>query len=107
VPWAVVFPNGGPAPRHPSQLYEALLEGIVLFIVLWIVANKVPAARRPGFVTGVFLVGYGLARILAEFYREPDSFLGYLIGGATMGQLLSIPMVLVGLAFMWLAKPRP
>ena len=107
VPWAVVFPNGGPMPRHPSQLYEALLEGIVLFIVLWWVANKVPAAKRPGFVTGTFLVGYGIARIIAEFYREPDAFLGYLIGGATMGQLLSIPMVLVGLAFMWLAKPRP
>lgn len=107
VPWAMVFPTGGPVPRHPSQLYEALLEGLVLFVVLWLVARKVPAARRPGFLTGTFLVGYGVARIIAEFFREPDAFLGYLIAGATMGQLLSIPMVLVGLAIMWLAKPRP
>jgi phosphatidylglycerol:prolipoprotein diacylglycerol transferase len=107
VPWAMVFPGAGPLPRHPSQLYEALLEGVLLFIAIWLVANRVPAAKRPGFLTGTFLVGYGLARIVAEFFREPDDFLGFLIGGATMGQLLSVPMVLAGLAFMWLAKPRP
>jgi phosphatidylglycerol:prolipoprotein diacylglycerol transferase len=106
LPWAVIFPNGGPLPRHPSQLYEALLEGVVLFIVLWLVANRADAAKRPGFLTGTFLVGYGLARITAEFFREPDNFLGYLIGGATMGQLLSIPMVLAGIALMVLAKKR-
>ena len=105
VEWAVVFPRDPlQVPRHPSQLYEAALEGILLFIIL-AVAVRSPAVRaRPGMVSGLFLIGYGLSRIIVEFYREPDPQLGFLWGGATMGQLLSIPMVLIGL---WLAlRPR-
>ena len=108
VPWAMVFPRD-PAgiPRHPSQLYQALLEGVLLFAIVYSL-SRVPRLRaRPGFLTGAFLVGYGLARITGEFFREPDSFKGYLIGGATMGQLLSLPMVLVGLAFVAYALTRP
>ncbi|HEY0833074.1 MAG TPA: prolipoprotein diacylglyceryl transferase [Azospirillum sp.] len=101
VPWAMVFPRDPQqVPRHPSQLYEAALEGAVLFVVLAVIV-RLPAVReRPGVVSGVFLAGYGLSRIIVEFFREPDPQLGFLWGGATMGQLLSIPMVLVGL---WLA----
>ncbi len=98
VPWAVVFPFAGPEPRHPSQLYEAALEGLVLLAVMQALAwgrGRDPAER--GLPGGVFLMGYGLCRIFVEFFREPDFQLGYLIGGATMGQLLSIPMVLAGL----------
>lgn len=104
VPWAMVFPNGGPLPRHPSQLYEAALEGLVLFIVLWLLRRHWPTARRPGFLTGAFLAGYALARITVEFFREPDEFLGFLFAGATMGQLLSLPMLLLGIVFMATAK---
>jgi phosphatidylglycerol:prolipoprotein diacylglycerol transferase len=101
VEWAVVFPRDPlQVPRHPSQLYEAALEGVVLFIIL-AVAVRNPAVRaRPGMVSGLFLIGYGLSRIIVEFFREPDPQLGFLWGGATMGQMLSIPMVLIGL---WLA----
>ena len=96
VPWAMVFPNGGPEPRHPSQLYQAFMEGLVLFALLqWLV--RVPALRaRRGFLTGVFIAGYGVARIIGEFFRQPDAHLGFLFAGATMGQLLSVPMLLVG-----------
>jgi phosphatidylglycerol:prolipoprotein diacylglycerol transferase len=108
VPWAMVFPRDPSGiPRHPSQLYQALLEGVLLFAIVYSL-SRVPRLRaRPGFLTGAFLVGYGLARITGEFFREPDSFKGYLIGGATMGQLLSLPMVLVGLAFVAYALMRP
>jgi len=100
VPWAMVFPGGGPLPRHPSQLYEAALEGIVLFTVLaWIIRRG--ALRRPGLVIGVFAVGYGLMRSFAELYREPDPQLGFLWGGLTMGMLLSIPLLLAGIGFIW------
>lgn len=107
VPWAMVFPRDPSGiPRHPSQLYQALLEGVLLFAIVYSL-SRVPRLRaRPGFLTGAFLVGYGLARITGEFFREPDSFKGYLIGGATMGQLLSLPMVLVGLAFVAYALTR-
>ena len=101
VPWAMVFPTGGPDPRHPSQLYEALLEGLVLFVLLWLLRRFSPAARQPGFITGAFLAGYGIARIVGELFREPDAHLGFLPGGTTMGQWLSVPLVLVGL---WLAR---
>jgi phosphatidylglycerol:prolipoprotein diacylglycerol transferase len=97
VPWAMAFPGGGPEPRHPSQLYEALLEGVVLFLVLYALVRYANALARPWFVTGAFLVGYGIARILAELFREPDSHISYLALGTTMGQLLSLPMVAVGL----------
>jgi len=98
VPWAMVFPAGGPVARHPSQLYEAALEGLVLFLVLWALVRFTDVRDRPGFLTGIFYAGYGLARIAIEFVREPDVQLGFLLGGATMGQLLSVPMVLGGAA---------
>ena len=88
VPWAMVFPNGGPEPRHPSQLYEALLEGIVLFLVLHVLARRTDARLRYGLLSGVFLIGYSLSRLAVEFVREPDAHLGYLGGLVTMGQLL-------------------
>ena len=96
LPWAMIFPNGGPVPRHPSQLYEALLEGLVLFTVMFALSRRESLRARFGWLTGAFLIGYGLARSTGEFFREPDLFLGYLIGGATMGQLLCIPMLIVG-----------
>ena len=100
VPWAMVFPNGGPLPRHPSQLYEAVLEGIVLFIIVNGLERFTRIRERPGALSGVFLIGYGIARIIAEFFREPDAFLGFLAFGLTMGQILSLPFVLVGLVLL-------
>src|SRR3974390_3418816 len=99
VPWAMIFPNGGPLPRHPSQLYEATLEGVVLFIVLAI-AMRLGALMRPGLVIGIFAVGYAIARTTWEFFREPDVQLGFLWQGTTMGMLLSIPLFLAGVAFI-------
>jgi phosphatidylglycerol---prolipoprotein diacylglyceryl transferase len=104
-PWAMVFPGAGPLPRHPSQLYEATLEGIVLFLVLML-AIRLGALRRPGLIIGIFAVGYGLARITSEFFREPDPQLGFLFGGTTMGMLLSIPMMLAGAGFIAYALRR-
>jgi phosphatidylglycerol:prolipoprotein diacylglycerol transferase len=95
VPWAVVFPNAGTEPRHPSQLYEAGLEGVFLFTIL-LIASRVGALRRPGTIGGLFVAGYGLARIASEQFREPDAHIGFLAGGLTMGMLLSLPMVLAG-----------
>ncbi|WP_291855927.1 prolipoprotein diacylglyceryl transferase [Bradyrhizobium sp.] len=95
VPWAMVFPNGGPLPRHPSQLYEAALEGILLFAVLAVMV-RMGALKRPGLILGSFSAIYGLARIAGEFFREPDPQLGFLWGGLTMGMLLSVPMILAG-----------
>jgi phosphatidylglycerol---prolipoprotein diacylglyceryl transferase len=108
VDWAMIFP-GDPdhLPRHPSQLYEAFLEGIVLFLVLWALQRFVGARRRQGLLTGVFLAGYGLARITVEFFRQPDAQLGFLFAGATMGQLLSIPLVVIGVWLVARAKPAP
>lgn len=98
VPWAFVFPNGGPEPRHPSQLYEALLEGLVLFALLRVFTHALGGLARPGLVAGVFIAGYGAARILVEFFRVPDAHIGYLAGGwLTMGMVLSLPMVMLGL----------
>lgn len=105
VPWAFVFPNGGPLPRHPSQLYEAGLEGIVLFAVL-VFAWQRGALRYPGMIGGLFVGGYGLARIVSEFFREPDAHIGYLTGGLTMGMLLSLPMLLVGAIAILVARRR-
>lgn len=104
VPWAMVFPNAGPVPRHPSQLYEALGEGILLFLLLALIV-RAGGFRRPGLVAGVFGIGYGVARIVCEFFREPDPQLGFLFGrsvdalsgGITMGMLLSLPLILAGL----------
>lgn len=108
VDWAMVFPDpaAGPFPRHPSQLYEAATEGVLLFVLLmW--AVRMGALKRPGLVTGLFGVGYGFSRIFCEFFREPDPQLGFLFGGATMGMLLSLPLVIAGLIFIvrgWRAK---
>ncbi len=99
LPWGVFFPNGGPEPRHPSQLYEAALEGALLFVVLRILVAR-GGLKRPGLAIGVFLLGYGLARMLVELVRVPDEQLGYLLGPVTMGMLLSAPMALVGLALV-------
>ena len=96
LPWAMIFPNGGAIPRHPSQLYEALLEGLVLFLVMFALSRRETLRMRSGWLSGAFLIGYGIARITGEFFREPDVFLGYLIGGVTMGQLLCIPMLIAG-----------
>jgi len=103
VPWAMVFPGAGPLPRHPSQLYEALLEGLVLLAVLAVLI-RLGALKRPGTVIGVFALGYGAARLFCEFFREPDPQLGYLWGGLTMGMLLSLPLMLAGIAFLWAAR---
>jgi phosphatidylglycerol:prolipoprotein diacylglycerol transferase len=105
VPWAMVFPRGGPDPRHPSQLYEAALEGVVLFIVLGLLM-RFGALKRPGIVTGAFALGYGIARITCEFFREPDAQLGFLWGGLTMGMLLCIPLMLAGIAVLAVALAR-
>ena len=103
VPWGMVFPNGGALPRHPSQLYEAFLEGLVLFIILWIYTNK----PRPTMgATGLALLCYGCFRFFVEFYRLPDAHLGYLVlDWVTMGQILSTPMIIIGAAmFYWAHK---
>lgn len=100
VPWAMAFPRGGPDARHPSQLYEAALEGLALFALLYVLQRYTGAMKRHGLLGGVFLIGYGLSRIVAECFREPDVQIGFLMGGVTMGQILSVPMVLAGL---WLA----
>lgn len=97
LPWAMIFPNDPlHLPRHPSQIYEMLLEGVVLFAVMFALSRRERIRARFGCLTGTFLLGYGLARITSEFFRQPDFYLGYLIGGATMGQLLSIPMLFIG-----------
>jgi phosphatidylglycerol---prolipoprotein diacylglyceryl transferase len=101
LPWGMVFPDAGPVPRHPSQLYEALLEGVALFAILWIFSRK---PRPTGAVCGLFLVGYGVFRFLVEFVRLPDAHIGYLaFGWLTLGQVLSLPMIAVGLLVMTLA----
>lgn len=126
LPWGVIFPGAaaqdcpgiiGPCARHPSQLYEAGLEGVLLGLILWALVHA-GGLRRPGLAFGVFLAGYGLARMFVELFRmadaqfiTPDNPLGHVIGGPviglTMGQLLSLPMVLIGLAFIWRARTRP
>ncbi|MBN9582976.1 MAG: prolipoprotein diacylglyceryl transferase [Afipia sp.] len=109
LPWAMVFPNGGPLPRHPSQLYEAGLEGVALFILLALLI-RAGALKRPGLIIGAFATCYGLARITGEFFREPDPQLGFLWGGLTMGMLLSVPMIVAGVIFMvaaWRRGPQP
>jgi phosphatidylglycerol:prolipoprotein diacylglycerol transferase len=105
VPWAMVFPNGGPIPRHPSQLYEAALEGIVLFMALAVLV-RAGALKRPGTVAGTFALGYGVARIICELFREPDAQLGFLWGGLTMGMLLCVPLMLAGIAVLTVALTR-
>ena len=108
VQWAMLFPRGGPLPRHPSQLYQAFFEGVLLVLLVVAVWKLTDGRRRPGLLTGVFCAGYGVARIAGEFFREPDAHLGYLWGPLTMGMLLSVPMIVFG---GWLiarayAKPK-
>jgi phosphatidylglycerol---prolipoprotein diacylglyceryl transferase len=108
VAWAMIFPDprAGGIPRHPSQLYEAGLEGIVLFTVLLLALRFLDSLKRPGELGGIFLMGYGAARITAEFFREPDANLGFLFAGATMGQLLSLPMIVAGAWLIWRARRK-
>jgi phosphatidylglycerol---prolipoprotein diacylglyceryl transferase len=103
VPWAMVFPQGGPQPRHPSQLYEAFLEGLVMFVVLWIYKDK---KKRDGDVLALFLVLYGVFRIFCEIFREPDLQLGYFLGIISMGQILSMFMIAIGLGLKFVYLPR-
>jgi phosphatidylglycerol:prolipoprotein diacylglycerol transferase len=103
VPWAMVFPDAGPSPRHPSQLYEATLEGLVLFVILALLI-RAGALKRRGTITGVFALGYALARIVCEFFREPDEQLGFIWGGFTMGMLLTLPVMLVGIGILVVAR---
>ena len=109
LPWAMIFPNGGPIPRHPSQLYEAALEGVVLFTILAVMI-RMGALKRPGLILGSFITIYGIARIIGEFFREPDPQLGFLWGGLTMGMLLSVPMIIAGALIIvaaWRRKAAP
>jgi phosphatidylglycerol:prolipoprotein diacylglycerol transferase len=98
VPWAMIFPRGGPMPRHPSQLYQAAFEGILLFSLVLMVWKFTDGRRRPGLITGTFCIGYAVARIVGETFREPDSFLGFILGSdwLTMGMLLSLPVLAFG-----------
>ena len=105
VSWAMVFPHGGPEARHPSQLYEAFFEGLLLFLILAWLVHRTRAIERPGLLAGLFLAGYGLARFGVEFVRQPDAQLGFLYAGATMGQLLSLPLILAGAWLIATAKP--
>jgi phosphatidylglycerol:prolipoprotein diacylglycerol transferase len=104
VPWAIVFPNAGPEPRHPSQLYEFALEGLVLFIVLWFYSAK---PRKVGAVGGLFLLGYGVFRFSVEFFRQPDAHIGLYQTGLSQGQLLCIPMILFGGFLLWRSRSQP
>ncbi|QDH17995.1 prolipoprotein diacylglyceryl transferase [Swingsia samuiensis] len=103
LPWAMVFPTGGPVPRHPSQLYEALTEGLLLFCVMMIASSRIKIREHAGFLSGLFLFGYALARSFCEFFRQPDANIGFLAGGVTMGQILCIPMALAGMGLMFYA----
>jgi phosphatidylglycerol:prolipoprotein diacylglycerol transferase len=103
LPWGVVFPGAGPLPRHPSQLYEAFLEGVLLLcLLLWLHRRR----ATHGVPFFIFFLGYGLSRLLVEFVRQPDAHLGFLWGGATMGQLLSVPMIAFGAAGLWWLRLR-
>lgn len=106
-PWGVVFPHGGELPRHPSQLYEAGLEGLLLFLILAFFAWRTDALRRTGLLGGMFLAGYGIARAFVEHFREPDAQIGFLIGSVTTGQLLCVPMVVAGVVLMVRSHKRP
>lgn len=102
VPWAMVFPEGGNVPRHPSEIYEFLLEGVLLFTILWILKDKV---KTKGIMLAFFLIFYGLFRFIVEFFRQPDPQLGYVLGPFTMGQILSFCMALLGVGLaVWRIK---
>lgn len=101
--FGMIFPAGGPAPRHPSQLYEAVAEGIIMSLILWGLKQKI---KTYGYLTGIFLIGYGIMRFIIEFFREPDVQLGYFFGGVTMGQILCFLMIFVGMGVLLLAKRK-
>ena len=103
VSWAMIFPNGGDVARHPSQLYECALEGVLLFGLIFFLIFRFDALRRPGLVAGCFFLVYGISRYVVEFVREPDSHLGFIFGFVTMGQLLSIPVTLIGVGLICFA----
>ncbi len=105
VPWAMIFPRAGPIPRHPSQLYEAGLEGLVLLAVLGLMV-RAGALRRPGLILGAFAALYAVMRSFCEFFREPDQQLGFLWGGMTMGMLLSVPLFIAGVLLIAFALRR-
>jgi phosphatidylglycerol---prolipoprotein diacylglyceryl transferase len=107
VPWAMVFPSGGPVPRHPSQLYEAGTEGLILFVLLAILAQRPAIRLRPALLSGLFLIGYAVARSFCELFREPDSYLGFIVGRISMGQILSTPMLIAGIAMIAYALRQP
>ena len=107
LPWAMIFPNAPDlTPRHPSQLYQALLEGLVLFTLMFTLSRRESVRERLGVLTGTLLAGYAVARITGEFFRQPDAFLGFLYAGATMGQLLSLPMLVAGIWLIMRARPH-
>ena len=107
VPWAMVFPGGGPLARHPSQLYEAFLEGLVLFLVLRFASHHRHMLSRPGALAGLFAIGYAASRIIVEFFREPDRQLGYFAGWLTMGMILSLPLLAAGVWLLARARRTP
>lgn len=107
VPWAMVFPAYGPEPRHPSQLYEAALEGVLLFLLLHILWRFPAVRERPGILSGAFIALYGCFRSFVELFRTPDPQLGFIVGPFTMGQLLSLPMILLGVWIIWWSARRP
>jgi phosphatidylglycerol:prolipoprotein diacylglycerol transferase len=105
LPWAMVFPqSGSDMPRHPSQIYQFLLEGLLLFVVLWWLARK---PRPTGWISGMFLIGYGATRFTAEYFREPDAHLGLLSMGLSMGQWLCVPMLIAGAGLVWWSQRKP
>ena len=106
VPWAMVFPDAGDAARHPSQLYEAMTEGFILFAVLWWLIHRKEALRRPGIVAGTFMAGYGLARSFCEFFREPDAGHWFTVGPFTAGILYSLPMIVAGILIIRMGRRR-
>lgn len=103
VPWGVVFPRGGEFPRHPSQIYQAGLEGLLLFLILLVLVHVPKVRNKPGILSFVFLAGYGVFRSIGEIFREPDEQLGFLFEGATMGQLLSVPVIIVAFFVLYFA----
>ena len=109
VAWGMVFPGGGPLPRHPSQLYESFLEGLLLFLILWVLKEKqqrAPWALPQGSMVAIFLILYGVFRIGVEFFREPDAHLGFIALGMTMGQLLSSLMIVAGIVLFLIRKKQ-
>lgn len=107
VPWAVCFPSGGYFPRHPSQIYEAICEGLIIFVVLNVLWQWRAIRERRGLVSALFVLMYGVFRIIIEYFRQPDEQIGFLFGTITMGQLLSVPVVLFGVLLLWRFALKP